>query len=172
MSQMQNPEFQQAVSNPRVMQAMMQIQQGMMQLQAEAPGLVPGVGLTGGPLSTMTTGSTTSTGNTPSTSPSQTSGTPAGTQRPAQESIPGSTPGNTQGTTQGTPQGTPQGNQMAQFMSQMMQAMTQGQNPEVIYRTQLEQLAQMGFVDRSRNIQALVQTGGDLNAAIERLLLQ
>lgn len=41
---MQNPEFQQAMSNPRVMQAMMQIQQGMMQLQAEAPGLVPGVG--------------------------------------------------------------------------------------------------------------------------------
>lgn len=44
---MQNPEFQQAMSNPRVMQAMMQIQQGMMQLQAEAPGLVPGVGYAG-----------------------------------------------------------------------------------------------------------------------------
>ena len=42
--QMQNPEFQQAMNNPRVVQAMMQIQQGMMQLQAEAPGLVPGVG--------------------------------------------------------------------------------------------------------------------------------
>jgi len=74
MSQMQNPDFQQAMSNPRVMQAMMQIQQGMMQLQAEAPGLVPGVGLMGAPLSTMTTGSTTSTGNTATTSPSQTSG--------------------------------------------------------------------------------------------------
>ena len=41
---MQNPDFQQAMTNPRVMQALMQIQQGMMQLQAEAPGLVPGVG--------------------------------------------------------------------------------------------------------------------------------
>ena len=41
---MQSPEFQQAMANPRVMQAMMQIQQGMMQLQAEAPSLVPGVG--------------------------------------------------------------------------------------------------------------------------------
>ena len=40
---MQSPEFQQAVSNPRVMQAMMQIQQGMMQLQTEAPGLLPGM---------------------------------------------------------------------------------------------------------------------------------
>lgn len=41
---MQNPAFQQAISNPRVMQAMMQIQQGMMQLQNEAPGLLPGMG--------------------------------------------------------------------------------------------------------------------------------
>ena len=40
--QMQNPEFQQAMTNPRVMQAMMQIQQGMAQLQTEAPGLLPG----------------------------------------------------------------------------------------------------------------------------------
>ena len=29
----------------------------------------------------------------------------------------------------------------------------QTQNPEVAYRAQLEQLAQMGFVDRARNIQ-------------------
>lgn len=39
--QMQNPEFQQSMANPRVMQALMQIQQGMMQLQNEAPGLLP-----------------------------------------------------------------------------------------------------------------------------------
>lgn len=42
---MQNPEFQQSMANPRVMQALMQIQQGMMQLQNEAPGLLsPGSG--------------------------------------------------------------------------------------------------------------------------------
>lgn len=29
------------MANPRVMQALMQIQQGMMQLQNEAPGLLP-----------------------------------------------------------------------------------------------------------------------------------
>lgn len=39
--QMENPEFQQSMANPRVMQALMQIQQGMMQLQNEAPGLLP-----------------------------------------------------------------------------------------------------------------------------------
>ncbi|CAH3169258.1 unnamed protein product [Porites lobata] len=164
MSQMQNPEFQQSLANPRVMQALMQIQQGMMQLQNEAPGLLPPGS---GPMnfmgipstSTTTTGPASSTGNTTST-PS--SGTPAGTQRTSQNGTPSGSPGNVQGNSQE--------NQMAQLMSQMMQAMTQPQNPEVRYRTQLEQLAQMGFVDRTRNIQALVATGGDLNAAIERLL--
>ncbi|RMX38963.1 hypothetical protein pdam_00022506 [Pocillopora damicornis] len=159
MQQMQNPDFQQAMTNPRVMQALMQIQQGMMQLQAEAPGLVPGVGLTGGSSPAMSTSSTTSPGNNMTTPTSQTSGTQGETQRP------------NAGGTPGTTEGVPQGNPMAQFMSQMMrQAMTQTQNPEVAYRAQLEQLAQMGFVDRARNIQALVATGGDLNAAIERLL--
>ena len=38
--QMQNPEVQNMMSNPRAMQAMMQIQEGMRQLQTEAPGLV------------------------------------------------------------------------------------------------------------------------------------
>ncbi|KAK2564687.1 Ubiquilin-1 [Acropora cervicornis] len=174
MSQMQNPAFQQAMSNPQVMQAMMQIQQGMMQLQNEAPGLLPGMGPLGAVPSTVTTGSTTSTGNT-TTTPTPPTGTPAQT---------------------GNPLGSSQNDQMTQLMTQMMQAMTQTQNPEVMYRTQLEQLSQMGFVDRARNIQgllrilyhsvltnqspnvlnlinckrALVATGGDLNAAIERLL--
>ena len=34
---MQNPEVQNLVSNPRALQAMMQIQQGLQQLQTEAP---------------------------------------------------------------------------------------------------------------------------------------
>ena len=41
---MQNPAFQEAVTNPRVMQALMQIQQGMQQLQTEAPDLLPSTG--------------------------------------------------------------------------------------------------------------------------------
>ncbi len=40
--QMQNPEVQSAITNPRAMQAILQIQQGMQQLQSEAPGLLPG----------------------------------------------------------------------------------------------------------------------------------
>merc|ERR1712013_923227 len=34
----------------------------------------------------------------------------------------------------------------------------------------LDQLASMGFVDRQANIQALIATMGDVNAAVERLL--
>lgn len=38
--QMQNPEIQSLMTNPRAMDAMLQIQRGMAQLQTEAPGLV------------------------------------------------------------------------------------------------------------------------------------
>lgn len=39
--QMQNPESLSILTNPRAMQALLQIQQGLQTLQSEAPGLVP-----------------------------------------------------------------------------------------------------------------------------------
>lgn len=39
--QMQNPEALTVMTNPRAMQALMQIQQGLQTLQTEAPGLMP-----------------------------------------------------------------------------------------------------------------------------------
>lgn len=42
--------------------------------------------------------------------------------------------------------------------------------PEQRYQTQLDQLAAMGFVNREANLQALIATYGDVNAAVERLL--
>ena len=36
----------------------------------------------------------------------------------------------------------------------------------------MEQLVAMGFVNREANLQALIATFGDVNAAIERLLNQ
>uniref|UniRef100_A0A673N1T7 Ubiquilin-4 n=1 Tax=Sinocyclocheilus rhinocerous TaxID=307959 RepID=A0A673N1T7_9TELE len=42
--------------------------------------------------------------------------------------------------------------------------------PEVRFQQQLEQLSAMGFINREANLQALIATGGDINAAIERLL--
>ena len=61
-----------------------------------------------------------------------------------------------------------------QLMQQMITGMA-GQGglnspPEERFRTQLETLASMGFVDRQANIQALMATYGDVNAAIDRLL--
>lgn len=38
---MQNPESLSVMTNPRAMQALMQIQQGLQTLQTEAPGLMP-----------------------------------------------------------------------------------------------------------------------------------
>jgi len=44
------------------------------------------------------------------------------------------------------------------------------QPPEERFRSQLEQLTAMGFVNREANIQALTATFGDVNAAVERLI--
>ena len=41
LQQMQNPDTLSAMSNPRAMQALMQIQQGLQTLATEAPGLIP-----------------------------------------------------------------------------------------------------------------------------------
>jgi ubiquilin len=82
-----------------------------------------------------------------------------------------------------------------QFMSTMISSLAQNQNdptggggglgglanllnagqqnqapPEERYRSQLEQLSSMGFVNREANLQALIATFGDVNAAVERLL--
>jgi ubiquilin len=40
--QLQNPNVQQFLTNPRALQAMMRIQQGVQELEQEAPGLFPG----------------------------------------------------------------------------------------------------------------------------------
>jgi len=54
----------------------------------------------------------------------------------------------------------------------MMTALSQqnNQTPEDRYQSQLDQLAGMGFVNREANLQALIATFGDVNAAVERLL--
>ncbi|GMI68252.1 hypothetical protein like AT2G17200 [Hibiscus trionum] len=42
--------------------------------------------------------------------------------------------------------------------------------PEELYATQLSQLQEMGFIDTRENIQALVASSGNVQAAVERLL--
>ncbi|KAF6076280.1 ubiquilin 4 [Phyllostomus discolor] len=49
LQQMQNPESLSILTNPRAMQALLQIQQGLQTLQTEAPGLIPSLGSFGMP---------------------------------------------------------------------------------------------------------------------------
>ncbi|KAM3873015.1 ubiquilin-4 [Diretmus argenteus] len=142
LQQVGNPESS-VLTNPRAMQALIQIQQGMQTLQTEAPGLMPGMGPGGLPVVPPTTG-----GSVPPQSPPS--------------SAPGSNP-----TSAASPS-------QQQLMQQMLQMFAGGgassQTPEVRFQQQLEQLSAMGFINREANLQALIATGGDINAAIERLL--
>lgn len=142
LQQMQNPETLSAMSNPRAMQALLQIQQGLQTLATEAPSLIPGSTAFGGL---------------------------GGTASPPSTTVP--TPGPTENTTPLSGISEP-GHQ--QFVQQMLQALSganpQVQNPEIRFQQQLEQLGAMGFLNREANLQALIATGGDINAAIERLL--
>ncbi|MGH0121357.1 UNVERIFIED_CONTAM: hypothetical protein FKN15_033000 [Acipenser sinensis] len=146
--QMQNPEALSVMTNPRAMQALLQIQQGLQTLQTEAPGLMPSLTPGGLPTVPLPTGgsvapeSPVSSGTGPTTGPS--------------------------------PPGGPTSSQQ-QLMQQMLQMFAGGsgsatQTPEVRFQQQLEQLSAMGFINREANLQALIATGGDINAAIERLL--
>ncbi|XP_046761889.1 ubiquilin-1 isoform X8 [Gallus gallus] len=143
LQQMQNPDTLSAMSNPRAMQALLQIQQGLQTLATEAPGLIPGFnpGLGGLGSAGAPTGSTV-----PSSVPSDNANPTSGAAEPSHQ----------------------------QFVQQMLQALAganaQFQNPEVRFQQQLEQLSAMGFLNREANLQALIATGGDINAAIERLL--
>lgn len=42
--------------------------------------------------------------------------------------------------------------------------------PEQLYEAQLAQLQDMGFFDTQENLRALAATGGNVHAAVERLL--
>lgn len=153
LQQMQNPEALSVMTNPRAMRALMQIQEGLQTLQTEAPGLMPGLGpggMPGGipvgmPGAPLPTGVTVTPENPPPSGQGSTP-TPTAGASPAQQ----------------------------QLMQQMLQMFAGGsastQTPEVRFQQQLEQLSAMGFINREANLQALIATGGDINAAIERLL--
>ncbi|XP_073662395.1 ubiquilin-4 isoform X2 [Tursiops truncatus] len=149
LQQMQNPESLSILTNPRAMQALLQIQQGLQTLQTEAPGLVPSLGSFG-----MSRTPASSTGSNAGSAPEAPTSLPA---PPATSSPTGAS------------------SAQQQLMQQMIQLLagsgnSQVQTPEVRFQQQLEQLNSMGFINREANLQALIATGGDINAAIERLL--
>ncbi|XP_017034007.1 ubiquilin-1 [Drosophila kikkawai] len=166
MSQMQNPEMMNMLTNPEAMNAILQIQQGMEQLRSAAPGFVgtlgippppPGVNSASDPASGDTnSGSGASVNNISPSSGTNASGNPAA------------------GGPSLAPGGGPNAQLFNDFMMRMLNGMSNNtdstQPPEVRYQSQLEQLAAMGFANREANLQALIATFGDINAAVERLL--
>merc|ERR1712012_1029794 len=151
LQQMQNPQTQQLMSNPEALAAIMQIQQGMDRLRAAAPDLYQSMGLPSLPPNLVP--------NPAAAGSTSTSTAPAGATTGSTGSAPAA--------------GQPNPDQFAQFMTQMLGQMRAGnpeQPPEERFASQLDQLASMGFVDRQANIQALIATMGDVNAAVERLL--
>ncbi|XP_071054787.1 ubiquilin-1 [Onthophagus taurus] len=162
LQQLQNPEVQSLITNPQALNAIMQIQQGMETLRTAAPGLV----------NTLSPGIAASPygGITPPNSTAQ-SPTSTATTLP---STPTTTTTTTAGGGGGGGGGGATNDSFTDFMARMLAGMSvQGDNnlpPEQRYRTQLEQLTAMGFVNREANLQALIATFGDINAAVERLL--
>lgn len=49
-------------------------------------------------------------------------------------------------------------------------APTPAANPEELYASQISQLVDMGFSNREQNVRALQLTGGNVHAAVDRIL--
>ena len=75
LTQLQNPEMQQLLTNPEALQAVLQIQEGMQRLQTVAPGLLTGLGFPNYAPSGTTTTTTSSSTNPVSPQPSTQSST-------------------------------------------------------------------------------------------------
>ncbi|GBN51540.1 Ubiquilin-1 [Araneus ventricosus] len=142
--QMQNPDMQRFITNPQALSAMMNIHQGLDQLQQAAPdvfNMFPGQP----PITSLLSRSAEERGNASGNNTNETSETATNTQ-----------------------------DTFSLFMRNMVNVMAQGNNadspPEERYKSQLEQMQMMGFVNRQANLQALIATFGDVNAAVERLL--
>ncbi|KAK2459534.1 hypothetical protein APHAL10511_008440 [Amanita phalloides] len=177
-----SPFFRELMSNPQVLQEMMQASNAMREFGPGGPGglmfppLFPTSGAPGGPAQPQTQ---------QNTSPS------AGTTAPSQ-------PSNlfSDAATQGTV-GTGQGQQPSPFgtfnpalMRQLMgmgglggegagfnplgvsppPQPTDTRPPEERFQVQLQQLQEMGFTNASQNVRALLATGGNVHSAIEYIL--
>lgn len=166
LQQMQNPAVQQLMGNPEALQAIMQIQQGMERLRTVAPEVFQSMGFPQLPPNLVPPAAVPPTSAAPASAaaPASPGAAPATGSSPAAPA-PGALPG-LGGMNPNDPM-------FSTFMTQMLGQMRAGnpdQPPEERFASQLEQLASMGFIDRQQNIQALISTMGDVNAAVERLL--
>ncbi|CAD5210020.1 unnamed protein product [Bursaphelenchus xylophilus] len=135
-----NPNVLRSMTNPRVMQALSQIQQSMHVIQTEAPELFGQMFRNAQGLNFMTPPS--------SSAPGANQGAEGGA--PSDMSV--------------------LFNQLQGLGLAGGNPAPSAEPPEVRFRSQLEQLSTMGFNNREANIRALTATFGDVSAAIERLL--
>jgi len=166
MTQMANPEVQSLVTNPQAMSAMMQIQQGMEQLRQVAPSFANTLGLAGNLPPTLNATSSTTGTTAPTPTTTSTSSTTPQAGQDAFSNLMASMLTSLAG--QGGQSGLGSLGGLGGLGG--LGASTPAQPPEERYRSQLEQLTAMGFINREANLQALVATFGDVNAAVERLL--
>ncbi|XP_034377986.1 ubiquilin-3 [Arvicanthis niloticus] len=143
--------LQTAMANPRVMQALLQIEQGLQILATEAPRLLLWFMpcLTG--LSGVTGGTESREGAVMSEDPRPTPPTP-------QISL-----------AQGSAELSFHSSPFLQVLQALASTNPQQLQLEAHFRVQLEQLRAMGFLNLEANLQALIATGGDVDAAVEKL---
>jgi len=182
MQQLSSPEVQGVMANPDAMRAIMQIQEGLQRLRTAAPDFyasmgMPNVAASLGGVSGNAGNAAPSSAAAPASggSPSAAAAPGSDAAAPAAAGSPSAAAGET-GTAapaSGQQQQQPGMDSFRSLMNAMVSNMAnQGLNapPEERFQSQLETLASMGFVDRQANIQALIATYGDVNAAIDRLL--
>lgn len=185
----QNQEFMSLLTNPEAIQSIEQIQQGFERLQRIAPNLFGRLGLPNLPRGGLATSGRDNSTDQPSEN--QSGATPNQDQmlQMFRQLLggSGSTAGsNTNNTGTDNPSMDTQSAEAARALVQMLGGLgsagtrpgvgstneTDSTPPEERYSQQLQQLNEMGFTNREANLQALVATLGDINAAIARLLPQ
>lgn len=197
-SMFRNQEFMSLLTNPEAIQSVEQIQQGFERLQRIAPSLFGRLRLPPLPRPNLGGANTGGTDNANQAADAnqppldanpmyqlfdQLMGGAAGPGNPLAQSGTDATGGT------GNPSGGQPNADAVNMLAQMLRAAGGGQPgaspanppgettadtrpPEERYRSQLEQLVEMGFSNREANLQALIATFGDINAAIARLLPQ
>ncbi|KAM4576716.1 ubiquilin-1-like isoform 2-T2 [Odontesthes bonariensis] len=143
LQQMQSPELLSVMLNPRATEALLQIQQGLQTLAAEAPSLLPtaGPGTSGASVNEAPGLASDCALNSQSES-----GIQVATVTEQQQKF------------------------VQQMLQALANTNNEVRHEEDEFQKELEQLSSIGFRDRQANLQALISSGGDLSTAIQHLL--
>lgn len=187
---LQNQEFISLLTNPEAIQSIEQIQQGCERLQRIAPNLFGRLGLANLPrVGSLNQNTDNAEGQPASNQQAGGQLNPGAMSQLFRQLFGASTGGasNTNSTTTSNPDST-NVQQAARTFAQLLASRgaagtgaasdmgnpigVDSTPPEDRYSQQLQQLSEMGFTNREANLRALIETFGDINAAIARLLPQ